>query len=240
LLTHPTSFAGAIAPPALPARRGLVWYADGLRLWRRAPLMLLLLALVSDLAEFALQLLPFPGFILSKMAVGMLGAGLMLGVDRLARGERLRPGCLLDGFRRGRLRSVVIVSVWMLVIPAIQVLVATAIHGRGALGVVVSGRPPVELLSKAFLLSLILPGLLPGTLLMLAVPFVLFDGLRPAAAVVRSVRTVLGAPLAFGSSMILTVALFIGGLLCKGLPLLLLGPWLLAMNYCAYRDVRTR
>jgi hypothetical protein len=209
-----------------------------LRLWRRAPFTLFLLTLVPLLAELGLQLLPFPGFILSKMAVVMLGAGLLLGVDRLAQGQGLRPGCLFDGFRSGRLRSVLVVSVWMLIVPATQVLVATAIHGRGALRVLVSIRPPVQLRSNGFVLSLILPGLVPMTLLMLAVPFVVFDGLRPAAAVVRSVRAVLGAPLAFGSWMILIAALFAAGLLCKGLPLLFLGPWTLAMNYCAYRDVR--
>jgi hypothetical protein len=239
LLTHPTPLAGATTTPALPALRGLIWYADGFRLWRRAPFALFLLTLVLPLVELALQLLPFPGFILSKIAVMMLGAGLLLGVGGLARGERLRPGCLFDGFRPGRLRSVLVVSVWMLSIPAIQVLVATAFHGRGALEAVLSHRPPVELRSNAFMLSLILPGLLPATLLVLAVPFVVFDGLRPTAAIVRSVRAVLGAPLAFGSWMILTAALFAVGLLCKGLPLLLLGPWMLAMNYCAYRDVRT-
>jgi hypothetical protein len=194
----------SLSPPLPRPAHGAVarvlrWSMDGLRLWRRAPIALPLLSLVVMVVEAALQLVPGVGIVLSKLMVSLLGAGLLVGMDGLARGQRLGAGCL----------------------------------------VLARGQIPPELRSPGFLLVLILPGLVPATLLVLAMPLVVFERLPAIRAVGLSVRLVLGAPGAFGLFLLVSLALTALALLLKGLPLLLLAPWLLAANYAIYRDLRT-
>lgn len=228
--------------PLVPVRpvsslRALVWLAHGLRLWRRAPVALLLLSLAPFVVEGGLQLIPLVGVVLSKVVVLLLHGGLWLGVDELQRGGRLRAACLVQGFARERWRPLLGLSAWMLAIFATQVLVATVVYGPAALGVAV-GRLPAELHGKSFMLLLILSGALPAVLLMLSMPFVLFDHLGPARAVALSLRFALAAKGAFAAFTLVTMALLAVSLLLGGLPLLAVAPWLLGASYAAYRDMR--
>jgi hypothetical protein len=227
--------------PALSRGRFLSWVVEALRLWRRAPLRLIGLSLVPVLVEIPLQLIPGVGIVLSKIAVCMIGAGLFLGVDALARGERLRAGCLLAGLRGPRRRPVAVLSLWALTITATQLLVAALVYGGAAALDVLLGHRTALMAGPAFRLVLFLPGVVPGTLLMLAMPAVVLDGVPPRRAVKLSVQQVLAFPAAFGTFMLISmgfIALMVvtGGLFLL-VPFMVLAAGTLVVNYVAYRDV---
>jgi hypothetical protein len=232
----PSQSLASTCVPSLPAVRALHWCLGGLRLWRRAPLRLLLLSLAPLVLELLLQVIPGVGILLSKLLVPIVGAGLFMAMDELARGGTVRTSALLEGLRHGRFGPLALTSVLLLAIFATQVLVAATVYGGSVLGVLVGARV-AEFGDLVFQLVLILPGLLPATLLMLVIPLVLFEGVGPGRAALLSVRIVMSSPAAFGLYALVSMAALAVALLLRGVPLLLFAPWALAANYVAYRDV---
>ena len=232
----------ATLPPlpaaTVPALRALVWYREGLRLWARAPIALLLLSIVPFAVELALQLIPVVGVVLSKLVCPIVQAGLWVGLAGVIHGRPLRAACLTEGLHRGRIRTLAVLGVCLLVIPAVQVLVAALVFGPGAIGIVLLGQPRPDPSGLGFVLVLLLSGVLPATWLMLSMPFVLFDRLGAVRAVSRSLAFARAAPGAFALFALGSAGLLVLVVLGRGLPLLLLAPWMLAANLSAYRDLR--
>ena len=193
--------------------------------------------------ESALQLsVPLAGVLLSKWLTPVVMGGQYIAVDRLARGGRARLRDLLEGFGGGRLVPLLTLAALSLVVFATQVLVAWLAYGHPVLDEVVLGHfgkyPPLS--TAPFLLTLILPGLVPAMVLAFAMPLVVLDGRAPLEGVVLSARRVIGAPLAFAVFTLITGAMLAASLALPlvGLPLLLLSlTWLLTTSYVAYRDV---
>jgi hypothetical protein len=163
----------------------------------------------------------------------MVGAGLFVGLDALARGEKLTAACLFAGFRGSRARPLALLSICMLVITATQLAVGAPVYGTDVLGLAV-GRHPAAMASFGFRLVLLLPGLVPSMLSMLATPAVVLDGVPPGRAIVLSVRA--GRfPGAFGGWLLLSLGMFALALLALG-PFMLpptigLPAWTLAVNH---------
>lgn len=227
---------------AVPASRAGRWLRDGLLLWRRAPFMLILLCLCTLLIEALLQLIPLFGVVVSKLVVPMCGAGIWIGLHAVQRGERLRFSSLWAGWRESRW-----VTLWLL--SAIvglaqfgfQVASAWLAYGYGAIDAVVFGHMAAhpELMSRSFEWTLLLPGVLPGIMLVLVAPLFLFRGASIIGAIRGSVHVVMASPLAFGLLMVLQTALFA---LCFAtawtmLLLLLLLPWSAALSYAVWNDL---
>lgn len=228
----------------LPASRGWRWCIDGLRLWRRAPFKLLVLCLVQLLVESLLQLIPWVGVSLSKLVVPMLLMGILLGLDELARGGRLRWSCLLDAPRRRRfLPLLALAAMWGLGVFAVQQGVAWAVYGWPALDAVWLGHVMAHraLMTMTFERVLLIPGVLPSVLLLLAPCLFLFDGLSPWQSVCASVRTVLHFAAPFGVFLLVNLAVF--ALLLAAhwtfALVLLIAPWSTACTYAVWRDLRT-
>ena len=100
------------------------------------------------------------------------------------------------------------------------------------------GASTTELLSRTFVLVLILPGMVPATLLMFLMPLVVFDGVRPLRAAGISIRLLASSPPSFlvtcALSSLLPAAALTWG---YGLLMLVVVPWMGTMGYAAYRDV---
>jgi uncharacterized membrane protein len=223
--------------PPWPALRALIWCREGLRLWRRAPIKLTLMALFPLMLEGALQLIPVAGVLLSKPTVAVVWTGLYLVVDDLAHGRPARWRRFLEV--RRSLWPLILVSLAFLVVLASQVAVATAVYGPHALGVLVGHRYP-ELRGKGFVLTLILPGLILATLLGLAAPLVVLDGLPAGRALVTSARKVLAAAAPCTVYVLIQAALLTSSLFLAGVPMILFVPWLCTSGYAAYRDLSRR
>ncbi len=101
----PATESLSVTQPDSALVRALHWSVGGLHWWRRAPLVLPMLCVMQMLVEGLLQLIPWGGMALSKLLVPLLGMGILLGLDEVARGGRLRPGVLLACLRRPRVLS---------------------------------------------------------------------------------------------------------------------------------------
>lgn len=226
---------------ALPASRALHWLAQGARLWRRAPVMLLVLGFAPLFVEGIVQFIPVVGMVLSKFVTPLFGFGLVIGLDVLARGGRLRASHLFAAFRDGRLPAAARLALWTMLVPAFQFAVATIVYGPAALDAVVLGhlREHPELMTRAFSFWLILPGLPLATLLTFAPPLVFLAGVSPARAIVLSARRVLAAPLPFAVLLLATVGVLAAALSGSwwGMLALLLLPWLMAPGFAAWLDL---
>lgn len=229
---------------ARPASRALRWCLDGLRLWRRAPFRLFLLCLAQLLAEALLQLVPWVGVTLSKLVVPMLLLGILLGLDELARGGRLRWSCLLDGVRRRPFPPVLaLAALWGVGVFALQQAVAWLVYGWPAVDAVWLGHAAAhrELMTPAFERVLLMSGVLPSVLLLLAPCLFLFEGRSPWRAVGGSVRMVWRHAAPFGVFLLVNLGLF-ALMLSTSWTLLalvsLVGPWSMACTYAVWSDLR--
>ncbi|QEE23465.1 hypothetical protein CS053_02335 [Rhodanobacter glycinis] len=234
------------SPPvvmSLPASRGLRWCVDGLHLWRRAPIKLLLLCFVPLLVESVLQLIPWMGVTLSKLVVPIVLMGILLGLDELARGGRLRWSCLLDALHRRRfLPLLALAAMWGMGVFAVQQGVAWAVYGWPALDAVWLGHVMAHrgLMTMTFERVLLMSGILPSVLLWLAPCLFVLDGLSPWQSVCASVRTVLRFAAPFGVFLLVNLAVFALMLAVHWafVLVLLIGPWSVACTYAVWRDVR--
>ncbi len=222
--------------------RVLAWCVDALRLWRRAPLMLVALGVAMLVIEALLQQVPLAGMALSKLVVGMIGSGIWLGLDDLRQGQRLRLSCLWRAWRHPRLPALLLLNVALAVlVNGVQLAIASLVYGHGALDAVVAGHMAAhpELATRAFVYTLILPGMLPSTLTTFALPLFLFRGAAIGAALADSLRLVALAPFAFAlvallQTLLLAASLY-GGL--SMLLLLLVMPWSAALGFAIWMDV---
>ncbi len=230
-----------VVQPRLPWR-ALQWSVQGLRLWRRAPFTLLAMGLLQMLVEGAMQMIPWVGVTLSKLVVPLLTLGILLGLDELAQGRRLRWSCLLAGLRGPRLAAKLqLAALGGLAVFALQQAFVWALHGWAAVDAVWLGHAAAhrELMTRSFTRELILSGVLPSMLLLPAPCLLLFRGLAPWPAVLAGARMMIAAAL--------PALLF--GLLCAAMLTLLLSsawgfalilvyvPWVTACTYAIWRDL---
>lgn len=129
------SLPAAASTPAFV--RALHWSVQGLRWWRRAPWMLLLLCLIQLLVETLVQLIPWVGVALSKLVVPLLMMGILLGLEDVAQGGRLRLVCLFGCMRRDRfLPALGLAALWGFTVTGFQQLCACLAYGWPALDAV--------------------------------------------------------------------------------------------------------
>ena len=232
-------------PAVKPMRaftRVLHWSMEGLRWWRRAPWMLLWLCLLQMLVEILLQLIPWFGVALSKLVVPLLLMGILLGLDDVAGGGRLRLVCLAGCLRPGRfLPALGLAAWWGFLVFGMQQLCAYLVYGPAAVDAVLFGHMAAhrELANLQFTRTLILPGVLFGTMLLPAPFLLLFRGARPWQAICGSVRIAFAhaAPFAwFALLNLLLYALLFTASWTFAL-ILLLAPWSAAASYAIWRDV---
>lgn len=231
----------AAVSPLSPAARALRWYREAMRLWRRTPFLMVGLCLISLLVEGLLQLIPWAGVVVSKLIAPMLAAGIWLGLEQLQHGGQLRFSCLWAAWRQPRWLGLWAVSASVgVVVFGFQLACVTAGFGRAAIDVVLFGHMAAHpaLQSRTFELALMLPGLLPATLLAFAVPLRLFRFASYLQALSGSLRLVASAPTAIVLAMLPQLGLFVLALISAWTaPLLLvLLPLGTLVSYTAWRD----
>ena len=230
---------------SLPASRAFRWCMDGLRLWRRAPITLFLLCVAQLVVEALLQLIPWAGVTLSKLMVPMLVMGILRGLDELAQGQRLRWSSPLDCLRGKRfLPTLGLAALWGFTVFGVQQLSAWLIYGWPAVDAVWLGHAAAhrELMGLPFTRVLLLPGVLPGVLLMLAPCLFLSRGLTPWRAICESVRTVLHYPRPFALFLLLNLAVFalVFSTHWAFVLVLVYVPWSTACTYAVWHDLSSR
>jgi uncharacterized membrane protein len=228
-----------VAVRAITARDAAAWWIAGLRLWRRAPIRLALVCLLSLLIEGVLQLIPLAGVSISKVVVSLVSNGALVVIDRQWATGRFEWRGLLWSFEAKNRWPALQVALIMACVFVLQMTLVMGLYGPGAFDAVVLGHDPRQLLgSRDFILALILPGFLPYTLLMFTAPLVVLDRVRPIDAARASIRTMISSPGALvvfcGSAVLLMTATFFWG---YGLLGILVLPWMGLAAYAAYRNV---
>lgn len=179
---------------------------------------------------------------LSKYLPSFLSAGLLLGLDELARGGKLRPRHLLIALQHPYRRRLAVLNAILMSLFLFEALLATAIYDWRAADMMLLGRWHPELITREFKLVIFPVGVALGTLLILAPPLLLWRPLSPLGALKANMRAVAADPAPFA-----LLALATGGwVACTAITnwtvwlLLPLYPWCTATAYAVYRDVTTR
>ncbi|CAG0963337.1 hypothetical protein BURK1_00830 [Burkholderiales bacterium] len=84
---------------SVPTARALVWYGDAMRLWKRGPATLSLLAVLTVLAQVALETIPDAGALASRIIVPLIACGMLYGAAAAEAGARPRVAHALYAFR---------------------------------------------------------------------------------------------------------------------------------------------
>ncbi|MEP7295484.1 MAG: BPSS1780 family membrane protein [Burkholderiales bacterium] len=183
----------------VPARQGLLWAQQGVRVFFRRPLAYTALFATFLFGAFVLALLPIIGPVLSLMLLPLVTQAFMLATRIVVDGGVPTPMVLVAPLRVDRPR--VISMLWLGAIYAVTALGALWLSGivdGGALASLMEGVPEGPNAAEAMAAKFAAPGLLSGLALrlgltgLLAIPFwhapalVYWDGQRCAQALFSS------------------------------------------------------
>jgi hypothetical protein len=214
----------------VPLRRALDWYAEAMRLWKRAPATLCALAFLALGSEFLLQLVPEAGMLASKVFAPIVACGLFIATDAVARGGRARIGDVLRPFAASAAAIAAIVVSNLLVFAA-EAGAAWAIADVDLL------RNPDGGMTQGDVLLMFAVGMLVSLPLTLVPLCGLFDGKGFTAAFDVSIAAFRENVAAFVLYGLLSYALLVLGLLTLGLGLLVVLPLWATSSYAAWRDL---
>ena len=221
---------GAIA--SVPASRALVWYGDAMRLWKRGPVTLSMLAVLTVLAQVALELVPDAGALASKVVVPLVACGMLYGAAAAEAGARPRLAHALSAFRASAAAIGAIVASSVITFAA-EWYVADALAGVNLL------RPsatPADLDSMT-----VLAIYAAGIVVSLPMSFVPLAALFDDAGFVRSFAVSAAAfarnPGAFIVYAAIAFALLAVGLLTMGIGLVIALPLIACATFVAWRDL---
>lgn len=242
---------------AVDAMHAWRWLAEGLRIFRRSPGQWMLLCAILFAGSRIVLALPFAGFLAILVAPNFL-AGLAHGAQALTEGKPLRLGYLLSGFLKNGAQLVTIGGVSLighfLMLMGITVVAGDALSEIAktmAAGAITPDTVNAMRTAVPRLLFSMLVGLGISLPVMLAVWFapllVFFDDLKPAAAMMLSLRACLRnmLPLLVYSITVMVplfVMMQIGMALTRqpDLGIWLLAPVLVPSLYASYLDVFVR
>lgn len=235
------------------ASHGWRWITAGMGIFRKNPMLWLLLIAVLFIGSRVLLAIPVLGMIAVLVAPNFL-AGLAHGAEALSQGKPLRFGYLASGFLRNAARLVTIGGVSL--VGQFLTLMAMVLIGGEAIGSVAktmtaTGATPetIQAMRAAApgLMLALLVGFALSVPLMMAVWFapllVFFNDLKPVPALLLSlsacVRNILPF-LVYGMAVLLPVVILMPVSLAARQPdlaLWLLAPVLVPSIYAGYRDM---
>ena len=226
------------APTAIvtvPASRALAWYGDAMRLWKRGPATLSLLAAITVIAQVALELVPDAGPLASKVVVPLVACGMLYGAAAAEAGARPRLAHALSAFRAsaGAIGAIVLSSV---VTFGAEWIAADALAGVNLLNPTAT---PADLDSLT-VLAIYAAGIAVSLPLSLVPLAALFGGAGFARSFAVSAAAFARNPGAFVAYGAIALALLALGLLTMGIGLVIALPLIACATYVAWRDLCER
>ena len=179
----------------VPAMHGWMWIKQGYWLFKKNPLLWMVLTSIGVVGIFGISMIPVVGDPLSTLLFPVLLAGFMFGCHALAQGEELELAHLFGGFQKFTQQLVALGGinlVCQLLILGLMMLTG----GAALVSLLMSGKPvedPTLLVQAAAGAGLaIMLGIFLYSLLLMALQFapmlVIFSGMRPVAALQASLR----------------------------------------------------
>lgn len=219
-------------PRTVPPARALAWFAEAIRLWKRAPLPFSVMAVVVIAVNFIGEVFPIVGIVLSNVLAPLLMCGLLYGSLAADRDARPRVAHMFAVFG-APLRAQAAVVASALIVTAVESLMAWNLAGWNLL---VRADAPAGV-SASTVVAVFAAGIaaqLPLTFVPMAV---LFDGEAPVAAFASSLRAFGRNVRPLASLGIYMFALLMAGLITWLCGLVLALPWIAAASYAAWKDV---
>ncbi|HUL40459.1 MAG TPA: BPSS1780 family membrane protein [Burkholderiales bacterium] len=229
-------------PRQVAVGQGWQWIVQGFDLFKRSPIIWVVLIIILFLIAFALHYIPILGplifYILSPVFLG----GLMIGCQAQQRGEELEIAHLFAGFTKNTNSLIALGGVYL--VGQIIILGVMFLLGGGALFNLMTGNKP-DIAAMSATLSGTMLAMLVG--LALYVPLAMALWFAPALAVLNDMPPFAALKSSFDACMknvvpflIYGIALFILSIIAS-IPLLLgfliLVPVTLASMYASFRDI---
>ena len=219
-------------PRSVAPGHALLWFAEAIRLWKRAPLTFSLMAVVVLALSIALDPVPIAGLVASNVVAPLLACGFLYASLAADRESRPRFVHLFAVFA-SPLRAQVAVVAAGLVATAVEAALAwyladinlfmplqdaSSLSGSAAMAIYAGG----------------VAASLPLTFVPMAV---LFDGESPRDAFASSLQAFALNVRALASLGIYMYVLLMAGIVTTGVGLVLGLPWIAAASYAAWKDV---
>lgn len=223
-------------------RRGWEWIAEGFELFRRVPMLWIILCSALLLIAATLALIPMAGQFIFTLLSPVFLAGLMIGCRTMERGGQLEIGHLFSGFRNAGplvtiggiylVGQVLIVGIFMLV--GGDVLMSLLLEGKRVDENELKNVSGDMLWASLVALTLSIP-------LMMAAWFAplltIFDGIPPVEAMRISFFACVKNIVAFQIYAVILVGLTVIATIPYGLGLFVLVPTVFASIYASYVDI---
>jgi uncharacterized membrane protein len=225
-----------------PAGHGMTWVSEGWRLFMRAPLSWAFVTLIFVFLYIMVSLVPVAGWIVDNMLVPVLLGGLMLGCQRIERGETFSASDLFSGFSH-RAGPLMVLGLLYFLASVLILVVVLVFFGAAMMPYLLPGMasaarsvPDFRLMLLAILLMLALT--LPLYMAIWFAPaLVVFHDVRPLDALRASF---VGCSRNFVPFLVYGVVTFVLAIVAS-LPLMLgwlaFLPVIWASEYAGYRDI---
>src|SRR5687768_15800815 len=225
------------------AKQGWQWIVTGFRLFRRIPLVWIILCFTLLLIAATLALIPMAGQFIFTLLSPVFLAGLMIGCKTLEQGGDLEISHLFAGFRSNPAPLITIGGIYL--VGQVLILgVFMLVGGDVLMDLLVDGKRVDENELKdvsGHMLSASLVGLTLSIPLLMAAWFapllVIFKGLPPVEAMRQSFFACLKNIIAFQIYAVILVVLTIIATVPYGLGLFVLIPTVFASIYTSYKDI---
>ncbi|MBI1175551.1 MAG: hypothetical protein GC139_09855 [Sideroxydans sp.] len=227
-----------------PAAHGWLWIKQSFELFRKSPLLWMVLTSIGVVGMTALSYIPIVGALLSTILMPMLLAGFMTGSRALAQGEELELAHLFVGLKQNTQELIALGGI-NLVAQMLSLGVMMLTGGGALVGLIMSGKQIDDpaLLTQALAgagLALLVGAILFSMLLMsmqFAPMLVIFDKMSPLQAMKTSLRAFLRnvVPLTVYGVMLLPFAILASMPMMLGWLVLL--PIIIASMYVIYADL---
>ena len=222
------------------AGHGWSWITAAFALFKQQPLLWVLLFIVYFVCNMLLGMVPLLGGIATMLLLPVFGAGFMQACRSAEDGGEISVAQLFSGFK-SHTNDLMLLGLFACLPLAIVLAGLLLAGGAGIFGALIGGSTQALLaLGVMFLLVLLLALVVSVPVYMalwFAAPLVVFDGLKPGAALKASFSVSLKNWAAFTLYGLVLIALFVAAAIPFLLGLLVMAPVAMISVYTAYRDI---
>lgn len=126
----------------LPLQRGWGWIADGLRLWRRNPAVLIFASFTYMLTLLVLGSIPLIGQVIAYLLMPVMSLGVLNTCRAVDEGRKVGPDVLFSGFKSNVAQLVAIGGIYLAA--SIVVLMLTALFDDGLILRIMTGQEELD------------------------------------------------------------------------------------------------
>ncbi len=233
---------------SLPAMSGWGWVKQAFGLFKKSPLIWVLLVIIWFVLNIVGQLIPIIGPIVMSLLYAVFLAGFMYGCAALERGENLEIGHLFAGFKQNTGPLIGLGGLYLLVMIAVGIVIfLLMLGGVGGLTAFTNpenlqGVDPTSILTPGFLILMLV-------IFALLIPFIMAFWFAPPLIALGGVSVMNSLKMSFIGCLKNIVPFIVYGIamiilaVIASIPLflgwLILIPVSIAVFYTAYREIYT-